>query len=195
MGRRGGPPWYVLPPPLTTVRLPGDRIAPTARSWALRQVLAVKQALKGQQQGYNDGGQGRHARPLVLIWSSLPCSYNLSSFCTKSRFQPRQWNISVGQPQHEVRRFGHVSNFCTKSSLRPEQSRSQAVYCPRSTYTAVRVGKPNLLGTAGFRFACLRDQEHPLGTSSRCAVAIQSFSLSRGSLLAESTYGSAPKST
>ena len=32
-------------------------------------------------------------------------------------FQPRQCNISVGQPQHEVRRFRHVSNFCTKSSL------------------------------------------------------------------------------
>ena len=45
----------------------------------------VKQALKGQQQGYYDCGQGRHARPLVVIWSSLPCSYNLSSFCTKSR--------------------------------------------------------------------------------------------------------------
>ena len=27
------------------------------------------------------------------------------------------WGFSVGQPQHEVRRFGHVSNFCTKSSL------------------------------------------------------------------------------
>ena len=32
-------------------------------------------------------------------------------------FQPRQCNISVGQPQHEVRRFRYVSNFCTKSSL------------------------------------------------------------------------------
>ena len=30
--------------------------------------------------------------------------------------QPRQWNSSVGQPQHEVRRFRYVSNFCTKSS-------------------------------------------------------------------------------
>ena len=37
--------------------------------------------------------------------------------CTKPRFQPRQWNMSVGQPQHEVRRFGHASNFCAKSSL------------------------------------------------------------------------------
>ena len=43
----------------------------------------VKQALKGQQQGYYDCGQGGHTRPLVVIWSSLPCSYNLSSFCTK----------------------------------------------------------------------------------------------------------------
>ena len=32
-------------------------------------------------------------------------------------FQPRQCNISVGQPRHEVRRSRHVSNFCTKSSL------------------------------------------------------------------------------
>ena len=32
--------------------------------------------------------------------------------------QPRQWNSSVGQPQHEVRRFRYVSNCCTKSSLR-----------------------------------------------------------------------------
>ena len=44
----------------------------------------VKQVLKGQQQGYYDCGQGRHTRPLVVIWSSLPCPYNLSSFCTKS---------------------------------------------------------------------------------------------------------------
>ena len=50
----------------------------------------VKQALKGQQQGYYDGGQGRHTRPLVVIWSSLPGSYNLSSFCTKSRVETRQ---------------------------------------------------------------------------------------------------------
>ena len=78
----------------------------------------VKQVLKGQQQDYYDCGQGGHTRPLLVIWSSLPCSYNLSSFCTKSRFQPRQWNISVGQPQHEVRRFGHVSKFYAKSSER-----------------------------------------------------------------------------
>ena len=37
-----------------------------------------------------------------------------SKLCTKSRFQPRQCNISVGQPRHEVRLFRHVSNFCTK---------------------------------------------------------------------------------
>ena len=37
--------------------------------------------------------------------------------CTKPRFQPRQCNISVGQPQHEVRRFGHSSKLCAKSSL------------------------------------------------------------------------------
>ena len=71
------------------MRLPGDRIAPTARS-SHRQELSlapgpgVKRMLKGQQQGYHDGGQGRHARPLVVIWSSLPCSYNFSRFCTKS---------------------------------------------------------------------------------------------------------------
>ena len=52
---------------------------------AVMATLLLKQALKGQQQGYYDGGQGRHTRPLVVIWSSLPGSYNLSSFCTKSR--------------------------------------------------------------------------------------------------------------
>ena len=54
-------------------------------------------------------GNRRHTR-LVVIWSSLPCSYNSSS----GRGQPRQWNMSVGQPQHEVR-LGHVSNFCASS--------------------------------------------------------------------------------
>ena len=32
----------------------------------------VKQALKGQQQGYHDCGQGGHIRPFGMIWSSLP---------------------------------------------------------------------------------------------------------------------------
>ena len=50
----------------------------------------VKQVFKGQQQGYYDCGQGRHTRPLVVIWSSLPCSYNLSSFCTKSRYPAKR---------------------------------------------------------------------------------------------------------
>ena len=44
---------------------------------------------------------------------SVNCGWGFSAV----GFQPRQLNISVGQPQHEVRRFGHVSNFCTKSSL------------------------------------------------------------------------------
>ena len=99
------------------MRLPGDRIRSHGQELGFAPGPGVKQVLKGQQQGYYDCGQGGHTRPLVVIWSSLPCSYNLSSFCTKSRFQPRQCNISGGQPQHEVRRFGHVSNFCTKSSL------------------------------------------------------------------------------
>ena len=42
---------------------------------------------------------------------SVNCGWGFSAV----GFQPRQWNMSVGQPQHEVRRFGHVSNFCTKS--------------------------------------------------------------------------------
>ena len=42
---------------------------------------------------------------------SVNCDWGFSAV----GFQPRQWNMSVGQPQHEVRRFGHVSNFCTKS--------------------------------------------------------------------------------
>ena len=32
-------------------------------------------------------------------------------------FQPRQWDMSVGQPQHELRRIGHSSKFCAKSRL------------------------------------------------------------------------------
>ena len=43
---------------------------------------------------------------------SVNCGWGFSAV----GFQPRQWNMSVGQPQHEVRRFGHVSNFCAKSS-------------------------------------------------------------------------------
>ena len=39
----------------------------------MRQVLGSKQVLKWVQQGYNHFGQGVHARPLVVIWSSLPC--------------------------------------------------------------------------------------------------------------------------
>ena len=44
---------------------------------------------------------------------SVNCGWGFSAV----GFQPRQWNMSVGQPQHEVRRFGHVSNFCAKSSI------------------------------------------------------------------------------
>ena len=44
---------------------------------------------------------------------SVNCGWGFSAV----GFQPRQCNISVGQPQHEVRRFRHVCNFCTKSSL------------------------------------------------------------------------------
>ena len=43
---------------------------------------------------------------------SVNCGWGFSAV----GFQPRQLNMSVGQPQHEVRRFGHVSNFCAKSS-------------------------------------------------------------------------------
>ena len=43
---------------------------------------------------------------------SVNCGWGFSAV----GFQPRQCNISVGQPQHEVRRFRYVSNFCTKSS-------------------------------------------------------------------------------
>ena len=42
---------------------------------------------------------------------SVNCGWGFSAV----GFQPRQLNMSVGQPQHEVRRFGHVSNFCAKS--------------------------------------------------------------------------------
>ena len=39
---------------------------------------------------------------------SVNCGWGFSAV----GFQPRQWNMLVGQPQHEVRRFGHVSNLC-----------------------------------------------------------------------------------
>ena len=42
---------------------------------------------------------------------SVNCGWGFSAV----GFQPRQWNISVGQPQHEVGRSGHVSKFCAKS--------------------------------------------------------------------------------
>ena len=70
------------------MRLPGDRIA-HGQELGFAPGPGVKQVLKGQQQGYHDCGQGRHARPLVVIWSSLPCSYNLAIFCTKSRYLVR----------------------------------------------------------------------------------------------------------
>ena len=44
---------------------------------------------------------------------SVNCGWGFSAV----GFPPRQCNISVGQPQHEVRRFRYVSNFCTKSSF------------------------------------------------------------------------------
>ena len=44
---------------------------------------------------------------------SVNCGWGFSAV----GFQPRQCNISVGQLQHEVRRFRYVSNFCTKSRL------------------------------------------------------------------------------
>ena len=62
----------------------------------------VKQALKGQQQGYHDCGQGRHARPLVVIWSSLPCPYNLSSFCTKSSPAPMAQKRSSASTRSQI---------------------------------------------------------------------------------------------
>ena len=46
--------------------------------------------------------------------------------------QPRQWNSSVGQPQHEVRRFRYVSNCCPKSSLRDHFT------CPSTHRSAIR---------------------------------------------------------
>ena len=47
---------------------------------------------------------------------SVNCGWGFSAV----GFQPRQCNISVGQPQHEVRRFRYVSNFSTKSSMRAD---------------------------------------------------------------------------
>ena len=52
------------------------------------------------------GGAGEDVGEL-----SVNCGWGFSTVGV----QPRQLNSSVGQPQHEVRRFGHVSKFCAKS--------------------------------------------------------------------------------
>ena len=59
------------------------------------------------------GGAGEDVGEL-----SVNCGWGFSTVGV----EPRQLNSSVGQPQHEVRRFGHVSKFCAKSSLRPHTS-------------------------------------------------------------------------
>ena len=69
---------------------------------------------------------------------SVNCGWGFSAV----GFQPRQWNMSVGQPQHEVRRFGHVSNFCAKSSLRLDA----ALYEPAPARQPGRNGRPPLKG-------------------------------------------------
>ena len=53
------------------------------------------------------GGAGEDVGEL-----SVNCGWGFSTVGV----EPRQLNSSVGQPQHEVRRFGHVSKFCAKSS-------------------------------------------------------------------------------
>ena len=86
----------------------------------------VKQVLKGQQQGYHDCGQGRHTRPLVVIWSSLPGSYNLSSFCTKSSPVPNPGNLAVCSVLR-----GHRHLRSSRARLRRSQSdHRQVVYPP-----------------------------------------------------------------
>ncbi len=52
------------------------------------------------------GGAGEDVGEL-----SVNCGWGFSTVGV----EPRQLNSSVGQPQHEVRRFGHVSKFCAKS--------------------------------------------------------------------------------
>ena len=60
---------------------------------------------------------------------SVNCGWGFSAV----GFQPRQCNISVGQPQHEVRRFRYVSNFCTKSSQAIDWGGASAHRsCPRT---------------------------------------------------------------
>ena len=48
---------------------------------------AAKQRGEGMEYGYNGIGQGEHGWTFREKWgpSSLPCPYNLSSFCAKSR--------------------------------------------------------------------------------------------------------------
>ena len=69
------------------------------------------------------GGAGEDVGEL-----SVNCGWGFSTVGV----QPRQLNSSVGQPQHEVRRFGHVSKFCAKSSGRYEgERRGGPPYHPR----------------------------------------------------------------
>ena len=54
------------------------------------------------------GGAGEDVGEL-----SVNCGWGFSTVGV----EPRQLKSSAGQPQHEVRRFGHVSKLCTKSRL------------------------------------------------------------------------------
>ena len=64
----------------------------------------AKQRGEGMEYGYNGIGQGEHGGTFLEKWgpASLPCSYNLSSFCAKSSFRSRvlaayaAWETPVG---------------------------------------------------------------------------------------------------
>ena len=81
----------------------GDK---AARATALGQAISYRFKRDGKLDFVHLGGVGEDVCEL-----SVNCGWGFSAV----GFQPRQCNISVGQPQHEVRRFRYVSNFCTKS--------------------------------------------------------------------------------
>ena len=87
---------------------------------------------------------------------SVNCGWGFSAV----GFQPRQCNISVGQPQHEVRRFRYVSNFCTKSRRLSRHGGQLFYYRSGSVRSECRHALASLIGD-GFIALAVSDISMP----------------------------------
>ena len=108
-GQRGGSFGYALLSPSLAGRSGRGRcsvLLRRGRAWRFRGLLAFFTWPGTWLDFVHLGGVGEDVGEL-----SVNCGWGFSAV----GFQPRQLNSSVGQPQHEVRRFGHVSKLCTKS--------------------------------------------------------------------------------